>query len=89
MDLITAFSPSCCCGCAKIVDDGATPEQMSVMANAPVRPRNFLYTAIAFAALGGLMAYNGSELKYTMIGFVPAVVFLAVFFWTLSTEKRF
>ena len=59
------------------------------MAYAPVRPRNMLYTAIAFAALGGVMVYNGSEFKYTRIGFVPAVVFLAVFVWGLVTEKRF
>ncbi len=59
------------------------------MAYAPVRPRNMLYTAIAFAALGGLMTYNGSEFKYTLIGFVPAAVFLAVFVWGLVTEKRF
>ena len=45
------------------------------MASAPVRPRNMLYTAIAFAALGGVMAYNGSEFKYTLIGFVPAAAF--------------
>ena len=59
------------------------------MANAPIRPRNMLYTAIAFAALGGVMLYNGSDLKYSLIGFVPAVVFLAVFIWAFSTEKKF
>lgn len=59
------------------------------MASAPVKPRNMLYTAIAFAALGGLMVYNGSEIKYTLIGFVPAAVFFAVFVWALATEKRF
>jgi hypothetical protein len=73
----------------KTVDGNATSGQISAMVNAPVRPRNFLYTAIAFAVLGGLMVYNGSEFKYTLVGFVPAAVFLAVFFWTLSTEKRF
>ncbi|MCD6073952.1 MAG: hypothetical protein K0Q70_835 [Rhodospirillales bacterium] len=59
------------------------------MAAAPVRPRNMLYTAIAFAVLGGVMVYNGSEFKYTLIGFAPAVVFLGVFIWGLITEKRF
>ena len=62
---------------------------MSIMANAPVQPRNMLYTAIAFAALGGLMMYNDSEFKYTLIGFVPAVVFFGVFVWAAITEKRF
>jgi hypothetical protein len=59
------------------------------MANAPVKPRNMLYTSIAFAVLGGLMVYNGSEFKYTLIGWVPSAVFLAVFVWALLTEKRF
>jgi len=48
-----------------------------------------LYTSIAFLALGGLMLYNGSEFKYSLIGWVPAVVFFAVFLWALVTEKRF
>jgi hypothetical protein len=48
-----------------------------------------LYTSIAFAVLGGLMVYNGSEFKYTLIGWVPSAVFLAVFVWALVTEKRF
>lgn len=59
------------------------------MANAPVRPRNMLYTSIAFAVLGGVMVYNGSEFKYTLIGFVPAIVFFGVFIWAYATEKRF
>lgn len=59
------------------------------MAQAPVKPRNMLYTSIAFAALGGAMVYNGSEFKYTLIGWVPAAVFFAVFLWGAITEKRF
>lgn len=59
------------------------------MAGAPVKPRNMLYTSIAFAALGGLMVYNDSEFKYTLIGWVPSAVFFAVFLWGVITEKRF
>jgi hypothetical protein len=73
----------------RLLTQSPTLEHIWRMTNAPVRPRNFLYTAIAFAALGGLMMYNDSEFKYTLIGFVPCAVFLAVFIWTLSTEKRF
>ena len=59
------------------------------MANAPIRPRHMLYTSIAFAVLGGVMLYNGSDIKYSLIGFVPAAVFFAVFIWAFSTEKKF
>jgi hypothetical protein len=55
----------------------------------PVRPRNFLYSAIFFLILGGLIVWSGSEIKYSLIGFIPAVIFVGVFFWTYSTEKRF
>ncbi len=55
----------------------------------PVRPRNFLYSAIFFLILGGLILWSGSEIKYSLIGFIPAVIFVGVFFWTYSTEKRF
>ena len=54
-----------------------------------VQPRNFLYSAIFFLVLGGLILWSGSEIKYSMIGFIPAVIFLAVFIWTYTTEKRF
>ena len=59
------------------------------MASAPIKPRSYLYTAIVFLAIGILMVYNGSEMKYTLIGFVPAALFAGVFIWAFSTEKRF
>lgn len=59
------------------------------MANAPIKPRNYLYAAIFFLAVGLLMVYNGTEMKYTLIGFIPAVLFAAVFAWAFTTEKRF
>ena len=59
------------------------------MAAAPIRPRNYLYAAIFFLAVGILMVYNGTELKYTLMGFIPAVLFVGVFIWAYSTEKRF
>jgi hypothetical protein len=59
------------------------------MAAAPIRPRNYLYAAIFFLAVGLLMVFNGSQFKYTLIGFIPAVLFAGVFAWAYSTEKRF
>ena len=59
------------------------------MASAPVKPRNYLYAAIFFLAVGIALLYSGTEIKYTLIGFVPAVLFAAVFVWAYSTEKRF
>ena len=72
-----------------MVDRVKRPVAIMGMAKAPVKPRNYLYAAIFFLAVGILMVYNGSEMKYTLIGFIPAVLLAGVFAWAYSTEKRF
>ena len=83
------FKGGACCGCTIPIDAAATQGQTGNMASAPVKPRNMLYTSLAFAALGARMTYDGSEFNYTLIGWVPAAVFFAVFVWGAVTEKRF
>ena len=62
------FKGGACCGCTIPIDAAATQGQTGNMASAPVKPRNMLYTSLAFAALGAWMTYDGSEFKYTLIG---------------------
>ncbi|MAF49018.1 MAG: hypothetical protein CMM10_12190 [Rhodospirillaceae bacterium] len=52
------------------------------------KPRKLLWPIIAGAAFGGWVIYSGSDWKLSLLGFVPAVLFAAIFLWAVISEKR-
>ncbi|NQV54753.1 MAG: hypothetical protein HQ503_02755 [Rhodospirillales bacterium] len=52
------------------------------------KPRKLLWPVGIGIALGILILVMDGEWKTSLIGFVPAAIFVGVFVWAAITEKR-
>jgi hypothetical protein len=52
------------------------------------KPRNLLWPIVIGAGFGIWILNSGSDWMLSLIGFVPAVLFGAMFVWAVVSERR-